>query len=64
MQKYQNIKEKHGIPWTGLANATPGLEALGKPPMNRKDLPFDPLEYIENLDEIRFDPAMDPGLGQ
>ena len=52
------------MPWTGLANATPGLDALGKPPMNRKDLPFDPLEYIENLDEIRFDPAMDPGLGQ
>jgi arylsulfatase len=29
-----------------------------------KNLPFDPMEYIEHLDELPFDPNMDPGLGQ
>jgi arylsulfatase len=63
MEKYPNSMEKHGVPWTGLANATPEVKALSKPQMNSKDLPFDPLEYIEKLDELPFDPDMDPGLG-
>lgn len=63
MKKYPNSMEKHGIPWTGLANATPEIEALIRPRMNKGDLPFDPLEYIEHLDELPFDPDMDAGLG-
>ena len=62
-KKYPDSLEKHGVPWTGLANPTPEIEALGKPQMDSEHLPFDPLEYIENLDEIPFDPDMDPGLG-
>jgi len=27
-------------------------------------VPFDPLEYVEHLDELPFDPDMDPGLGE
>lgn len=64
MKKYPNSSEKYGVPWTGLANPTPEVEALGKPQINKRDVPFDPLGYIENLDEIPFDPNMDPSLGQ
>jgi arylsulfatase len=63
IKKYPHSSEKYGVPWTGLANPTPAVEALGKPQMRKGDLPFDPLEYIENLDEIPFSPDMDPGLG-
>jgi hypothetical protein len=63
-KKYPDSKEKHGIPWRGIANASPELEALGNPRINEKDLPFDPLEYIEELDQLPFDPDMDPGLGK
>jgi arylsulfatase len=61
-QRYPDSSEKHGVPWTGIANATPELDALGRPGMRLKDLPFDPLEYIEHLDELPFDPDMDPGI--
>jgi arylsulfatase len=63
IKKYPHSSEKYGVPWTGLANPTPEVEALGTPQMRKGDLPFDPLEYIENLDEIPFSPDMDPGLG-
>jgi hypothetical protein len=32
--------------------------------MDLKKLPFDPLEYIEHLDELPFDPNLDAGLGE
>jgi len=32
--------------------------------MDLKELPFDPLEYVEHLDQLPFDPNMDPDLGQ
>lgn len=63
IKKYPNSTEKHGIPWTGIDNATPEVEALAKPYVDRDKLPFDPLEYVEHLDELPFDPDMDPGLG-
>ena len=62
-KKYPDQTEKHGIPWTGIENATPEIEALAKPPLDLKKLPFDPLEYVEHLDEIPFDRTADPGLG-
>jgi arylsulfatase len=63
-KRYPDSPERHGIPWTGIENATPEVEALSKPPVDPKRLPFDPLEYIEHLDELPFDPAADPGLGE
>jgi arylsulfatase len=27
-------------------------------------LPFDPLEYVEHLDELPFDRALDPDIGR
>jgi arylsulfatase A-like enzyme len=63
-QTYPDSKEARGVPWTGIANATPEILALGKPKIDANKLPFDPLQYVEYLDELPFDPTMDPGLGQ
>jgi arylsulfatase A-like enzyme len=63
-QTYPDSKEARGVPWTGIANATPEILALGKPKIDANKLPFDPLQYVEHLDELPFDPTMDPGLGQ
>ncbi|MEP1934245.1 MAG: sulfatase-like hydrolase/transferase [Roseibium sp.] len=61
--KYPDRPETHGIPWTGIANASEALKREQNPQLILKDLPFDPLEYIEHLDELPFDPAMDPNIG-
>ncbi len=63
-KKYPDGKEAHGVPWTGIANASEGIKALGKPKIDASKLPFNPLEYIEHLDDIPFDPDMDPDAGQ
>ena len=62
-KRYPDSTELHGVPWTGVENATPELKALARPRVDRAKLPFDPLEYIEHLDELPFDPDLDPGLG-
>ena len=63
-KKYPDAKEVHGVPWTGIENATPEVKALANPPLDVTKLPFDPLEYVEHLDQLPFDPALDPGLGR
>ncbi len=63
-REYPDAKEVHGIPWTGIENASPEVRALAKPPLDLEKLPFDPLEYIKHLDQLTFDPNMDPGLGR
>ena len=63
-KKYPDSKEVHGIPWTGIANASPEVKALAKPRVDRSKLPFDPLEYVKHLDQIPFDPNMDPHIGR
>ena len=62
-KKYPDSQEVHGIPWTGIANASDEVKALAKPHMDLKGLPFDPLEYVEHLDELPFQREMDPSLG-
>lgn len=63
-KKYPDSPEIHGIPWTGIENPSPELKNLSRPKMDLKKIPFDPLEYVEHLDQIPFDPNMDPDLGQ
>jgi arylsulfatase len=62
-KKYPDSHEVYGIPWQGIANAGPDLKALANPQLDRKKLPFDPLEYVEHLDQLPFDPSLDPGVG-
>jgi len=62
-KKYPDSHEVYGIPWTGIADASPEIKALAKPQIDLSKLPFDPLEYIENLDQIPFDRNMNPGVG-
>ena len=62
-KKYPDVQEVHGIPWTGIANASDEIKAHAKPKMDLSKVPFDPLEYIEHLDQIPFDRAMDPTIG-
>ena len=61
--KYPDSHEVFGIPWTGVANASDEIKALANPQLVLKDLPFDPLEYVEHLDELPFDRNMDPNIG-
>lgn len=62
-KKYPDLPERHGIPWTGIANAPQEVKDLAKPDVDLSKLPFDPLEYVDHLDELPFDPNLDPGLG-
>jgi len=63
-EKYPDSTDAYGIPWRGLSNPTPEVQALANPQIDRSKLPFDPLEYIEHLDELPFDPSLDPDVGQ
>jgi arylsulfatase len=59
-EKYPDRKAPHGLSYTGISNARPETLALSKPPANMKDLPFDPLQFIEHLDQLPFDRASEP----
>jgi arylsulfatase len=63
-KSYPDVKEVHGVPWTGIENASPEIKALGKPKLDVTKLPFDPLEYVEHLDQLPFDRNMDPDIGR
>ena len=63
-KRYPDRPEKHGMPWTGIANATAAVRAMSQAPAGLKDLPFDPLEYVQHLDELPFDVRQAPGLGK
>ncbi len=34
-KKYPDTKERHGIPWTGIQDATPEIKVLSPPPIPR-----------------------------
>jgi arylsulfatase A-like enzyme len=63
-KKYPDQPERHGIPFTGIENASDEIKALARPQIDLNKLPFDPLEYIDHLDELPFDPSLDAGLGE
>lgn len=60
-KKYPDARVARGPAFTGLSNARPETEALSKPPVDLKKLPFDPLEYIDYV--LPFDTQMDPDWG-
>jgi arylsulfatase A-like enzyme len=63
-KKYPNLEHKRGLAYTGISNARPETIALSKPPVNMKNLPFNPLEFIEHLDQLPYDFGTDPGFGE
>lgn len=63
-ERYPDRPETHGIPWTGIANASEALLREQNPQVVLGALPFDPLEYIDRLDDLPFDPSADPSIGQ
>ncbi|RLA55452.1 MAG: hypothetical protein DRQ98_05180 [Gammaproteobacteria bacterium] len=62
-KKYPDMPEKHGIPFTGIANASAEVRDLARPPIDPGALPFDVFEYVEHLDELPFDPELAPSVG-
>jgi len=60
--KYPDWSAARGPAFTGLADPRPETRALSEAPVNMKDLPFDPLEYIEH--DPPFDRNGDPDWGQ
>ncbi len=59
--KYPNSGRAHGIAYAGLANARPDTKALGVPPANMDDLPFDIFEFMEY--ELPWEMRSDPDIG-
>ncbi len=49
MAKYPNTPEERGWPLTGIENARPETNAAGRPRVNLKDLPFNPLDVIKQI---------------
>lgn len=60
MKKYPNQSAAHGPAFTGLSNARPETIALSQPPVDMQALPFDPLEFIDNVHSLPFDPSGEP----
>jgi len=63
-EKYPDRHHKRAPAYTGIANARPETIAISKPPTAMKDLPYPVLEFIEQLDELPYDAAGDPGPGE
>ena len=63
IQKHPHREEARGPAYTGIENARPETRALSNPPLDFKKLPFDPLEFIEHLDELPFEAGGEPEPG-
>jgi len=55
---------KRAPAYTGIANARPETIAISQPPAALKVLPYDVLEFIEQLDDLPYDATGDPGPGE
>jgi hypothetical protein len=51
------------VPYANLSNARPATLALSNPPAEFDDLPFDPLEFIDHLDQLPYELG-EPGYGE
>jgi arylsulfatase len=63
-QKHPDREAARGPAYTGVSNARPETLALINPPVDFQNLPFDPLGFIEHLDELPFDPTGEPDFGR
>jgi len=63
IEKYPHLERARGPAYTGIVNARPETEALINPPVEFEKLPFDPLEFIEHLDQLPYDPSGEPTPG-
>ena len=54
-QKYPDRHHNRAPAYTGIANARPATIAISQPPAALKELPFDMLEFIKQLDNLPYD---------
>jgi len=63
IRKYPNTKHPRGMPLHGLENPRPAVIEAGEFRIDPKDLPFDPMEFLEY--ELPYDPSMEKwGAGE
>ena len=63
-EKYPDRHHKRAPAYTGIANARPATIAISRPPAALKELPYDVLQFIEQLDNLPYDASGDPGPGE
>ncbi len=63
-EKYPDRHHKRAPAYTGIANARPETIEISQPPAALKKLPYDVLQFIEQLDDLPYDAASDPGPGE
>lgn len=61
-QKYPDRLHNRGPAYTNISNARPATLALSNPPADFDNLPFDPLEFIEHLDQLPYELG-EPAIG-
>jgi len=57
IRKYPNTKHPRGMPLQGLENPRPAVEKASEFRIDPKDLPFDPMEFLEY--ELPYDRTME-----
>lgn len=60
IKKYPNREAGRGPAFTGISNARPETLGVNTTTVDLDDLPFDPLEYIDHLDELPTGPSGEP----
>jgi len=63
-KRYPDRHHNRGPAYTGIANARPATIAVSQPPAALKELPYDMLEFIEQLDELPYDGGDNSSPGQ
>lgn len=61
-EKYPDRHHNRGPAYTGISNARPATVALSNPPADFDNLPFDPLGYIDHLDQLPYEVG-EPAIG-
>jgi arylsulfatase len=64
IRKYPHIPAATGPAYTDIVNARPETKALINPPVDFKDLPFDPRDVLTEMENLPFDPGGEPNYGR